>query len=184
MLRVTRQVGFDPDGNGVAEPGPALELEAPLLADQRTGTIATDDITGARLEFGAVEPLANPGNGLVRSMTDRHHLVIEADVGAKGTGGVEQDRLKNVLRGVAHLTRAGRGVVGATVVAGAPRHHATNLASGKRRRKDLFAHQMPGQRASHDATFDPKVAEDLHGALIGDMCAGRIGRRAVLGDGQ
>src|SRR5262249_17891245 len=81
VLRVTRQIGFDPYGNRVAEPGPALKLETTLLADDRARAVATDDIAGAHFEFAAVEPLANPGRGVFRSLTDRHHLVIEADVG-------------------------------------------------------------------------------------------------------
>jgi hypothetical protein len=110
--------------------------------------------------------------------------MVEADVGAERARRVQKDRLQHVLRRVAHLAGAGRLVVGTAVVAGAPRHHAGQLASGERGGEHLLAHQMVRQRAASDLRLDPQVAKDLHRALIGDVRARRIRGVAVLRQGQ
>ena len=181
VLGVLAELRLDPHRDRVAEPRLAVEREAALLADHGARAVAADHVARTDLVLAAVAAAADAHPRVVHRLVDRHHLAVEADLGAEAARRIEQDRLEHVLRSVAHRARARRGVVGVAVVAGAPGHHAGELAARERGREHLLAHQVLRQRAAHDALLDAEVAEDLHRALVGDVRARRVGGGAVLG---
>ncbi len=171
---VLREVGLDPDGDRVAETALAFELEAALLADDRAGAVAPDDVPGDDLELRAPVARADPDGDGVGVLAQRDHFVVEPDVGAEVAGVLEHDRLEDVLGDVAHLARARGPVLADPVVAGAPRHHPRQLAPGERGREDLLPHEVVRKGSGHDAFLDAEVPQDLDGPLVGDVRPRRV----------
>ncbi len=119
---------------------------------------------------------------MLRVLTDAKQLGTQPHVGAVRLRGVEQQRLQQVLRGIAHAARARELVIAVPHGARAPGHHPRDLLACKARCIDLRAHQLLRHRHGDQLVLDPEIPEDLDSPLVGDVRSRRVGRSVVLRD--
>ena len=116
------------------------------------------------------------------SCTRRDVFGVEPDPAAARRRVPDDDRLEQRLREVAVLRRAGHRVVGLAGGMRAPGADAADLVAGQAGAEDRVAHQLVRRRLGPDVRLDAEVAEDLDGALVGDVRPRGVRRPPVLGD--
>ena len=136
-----RQVRLEDDVDRPANTHPTSQRQADVIGHLRPAAVRSDDVAGPDLVVVPPEPVPDLYGYAVLILTEAEVLGVEPGLGAPGLGGVEQDRLHQVLRQVADLRGAGGKVARQTVRPGTPRVQATELLAGQRG----AVHQVPHQ---------------------------------------
>jgi hypothetical protein len=104
-----------------------------------------------------------------------------AGLRAARAGGLEQERLHEGLRQIVHHRRRGKQMLGLRHGVVAPAFHAADLFARKAFAEDVLAHQvlMRGEHIGLVLDLVAEIAQHLHGALVGDVRARRVGKPAI-----
>ncbi len=160
----------------------ALERQPDVLGDLAAPAVRPQHVLGADVVGvpGGAVPDGHGDAGIV--LLQRHVLGVEPDPAAARGRLRDQDRLQQRLRDVAVGRRARGQVVRGPVRRGLPGAHAADLVADEAGAEHRLAHPVVLGALREHLGLDAEVAEDIHGALVGDVAARRVGRPAVLGD--
>ena len=184
MGDISGQVGLEQDVHRSPDPHPSLEAQAGILGDLGVAAVGADQIFRADRQLPARQPVAAGGGDPVLILAVAQIFGRHARLRAARTGGLEQERLHEGLWQVVHVRRRRELVLGAAERMHAPAFHAADLLSGQRGAEDVFAHQflVGGEEIGFVLHIAAEIAQHLHGALVGDMGARRIGQPAIAVD--
>jgi hypothetical protein len=154
---------------------PAMSID-PTSGRSMSAVLRTDRVrvAGQTVDHRHVDPV---GVLHVRDVLGR-----ELRLGAAHRGVLDQDRLEVGLRDVDGQARRRQLVVGLAVGTGPPRADASDLLTGDGRAEDRVSDQAVLGGVREHLVVDVHVAEDLHGPLVRDVRAWRVGGPPVLRD--
>ena len=156
-----------------------------MLGDQRLAAVGADQILRADGDVLAGQPVAAGGGDAVGVLDMRQIFGRHARLRAARAGRLEQHRLHEGLRQVVHQARRGQLVLGARQRVLAPAcFMRPSLLAGERGAEDVLAHQvlLGGVEIGLGLDLLAEVAQHLHGALVGDVGARRVGQPAIAVD--
>ncbi len=182
---VLREVRLEPDRGDLGQPGGTLHGESGLLHHPAPRTVGADHVVGAHGVLQAGLPVGDHGRDAVLVLLQAQELLPEAEFADPGLPDLlDQQRLQQVLREVAHRARAGRQVVADAVRAVAVGVQPAHLGAGEGRHEDVVGQHRARGRLGRHLRFDTEVAQDLAGALVQQVSTGGVGRARVLADHQ
>ncbi|MNL09480.1 hypothetical protein D3C87_1302410 [compost metagenome] len=117
-------------------------------------------------------------------LSEIEQFAVEAHLATRAQRFVGNDRLKHVLGDVAHRRGAGRLIVGLALDGIAPGQQAAQFLAGKTGGPDIVGHQLVRRGGGDDRGFNPRIAVNLDGALVGDMRPRAVGGPAIFVDQQ
>ena len=176
------EIGREDDVHRAGDVHLPLGGQVHVAGDLAAATVGADQVLGHDRVLGARDAVANADLDMVVVLGQPQVLGVEADPRAALGGVADQDRLQQRLGQVAVRAGAGQRVVGLPRRMGAPGAHAPDLIARQAGAEHGVPHQVLRGPVGRDVVLDPQVAEDLHGALVGDVGAGGVRRPAVLGD--
>ena len=178
------QVGLEDDMQGAADGAGPFEGEAEIGRHQAARPVGADQVLRPdRVDRPGQAVLDLGGHpGLVLHV--REVLRVEAHLGAAGLGGLHHHWLGDGLRRVQHRARALQLIVGVSPGVGAPGRNPAELVADQAGAEGRIAHVFPGRGLAHQPLLQAHVPQGLHGALVGDVRAGRVRQLPVLGHDQ
>ena len=106
------QVGVDDDVHAAGAAHLAFHWKSDHLGDAAAPAVGADQVLGADAIDLAGDAVLDDSGDAVIVLLEIHELRIEAQRGAAPPGGLDQDRLEQILRQVANAGRAREFVVG------------------------------------------------------------------------
>ena len=182
MRKVLRQVGTEPNVDGMRNSRTPLDGEARIVKNFRSCTVGADHVVRAHRVRFACRTHTDRTHEVVAVAFEPEELVPEAQVGTGTPRDTEQHRLEDGLCAVGHWRRARCEIVGRPVGAGSPGIESCDLTTREAGDPQVVAHHLLWRRDSQQVGLAIEMPHDLDRALVHDVRAWCVRGSFVLVD--